>query len=231
LKHHIDEFGGMMESVSDEDAFRAMHVMAKMEGFSMEPAAAVGFAGLFKLVREGHIAPDDTVVIVCTGHTFPVQSEVLGDNWARELHEPAPSAQPETEGLMAAFKRLDPRVRSIAIVDDTDDARRLLRRILQAKGDYQIYESTNGRDGLDLIREKLPDLVVLDLMMPGMDGFAVIDALRSDDKTRDIPVIVVSAKVLTPAERAKLNDQVESLLEKGSFMDDDLVGDILSALE
>ena len=232
LKHYIDEHGGVMESVADDEAYRAVHVLAKMEGLSMEPAAAVAFAGLFKLVREGLIGPEDVVVVNCSGHTFPIQIEILGEGWSRDVELPPAESQAATpqEGLLAALERLDERVRSIAIVDDNPDAVRLIRRILQAKGAYQIYEAGTGREGLALIRSRHPDLVVLDLMMPEMDGFAVLDALRADESTRDIPVIVVTAKILTPAERERLTGQIDSLLQKGSFMDDELLSDIINAL-
>jgi threonine synthase len=231
LKGYIDQYGGLMDSVTDDEGYRAVHVLAKMEGISMEPAAGVAFAGLFKLVREGHIAPDDTVVVNCTGHTFPIQLEILGEGWERDV-DLSQSAEDHTpqEGLLAALDSLDERVRSIAIVDDNPDASRLIRRILQAKGAYQIHQADNGRDGLALIRAKHPDLVVLDLMMPEMDGFAVLDALRADESTQDIPVIVVTAKILTPAERERLNGQIDSLLQKGSFMDDELLADIINSL-
>lgn len=115
-------------------------------------------------------------------------------------------------------------------MDDNPDAARLIRRILQAKGSYQIYEANNGRAALALIQDRQPDLVVLDLMMPEMDGFAVLDALRADSRTQAIPVIVVTAKELTTAERSKLYGQADSLLQKGSFMDDELLADVLGAL-
>lgn len=237
LKKHIDTYGGTMISVSDEDAYHALHVMAKMEGMSMEPAAALACAGLFKLVREGMIGRHETVVVCCSGHTFSVQEELLGENWARDVELPAETTerevaltQPQPEGILAALRRLDERVRSVAIVDDNPDAARLLRRVLQAKGSYEIYEANNGRAGLQLIRSKLPDLVLLDLMMPEMDGFAVLDALKVDPNTQNIPVIVVTAKELGPEERAKLTAQVDSLLQKGSFMDDELLADVLGAL-
>jgi threonine synthase len=67
-------------------------------------------------------------------------------------------------------------------------------------------------------------------MMPEVDGFAVLDALRADEATRDIPVIVVTAKALTPEERDKLTGQIETLLQKGSFMDDELLADVIDAL-
>ncbi|MGH2520917.1 MAG: pyridoxal-phosphate dependent enzyme [Anaerolineales bacterium] len=236
LKGYVEEYGGTIDSVTDEEAYRALHVMAKMEGLSMEPAAAVAFAGLFKLVRAGLIGPDDVVVVNCSGHTFPISTEILGDDWSRDIVLPAETGEAQREaplpreGLLAALDRLDERVRSIAIIDDNPDALRLIRRILQSKNSYQIYEAQSGRAGLELIRRQQPDLVVLDLMMPEMDGFAVLDALRADEATQDIPVIVVTAKELAPTERDKLTGQIESLLQKGSFMDDEVLADILEAL-
>lgn len=232
LRQHIAQHGGVMEAVSDDETFRAMHVMAKMEGLSMEPGAAAAFAGLFNLVQQGIIRPQQTVVVNCTGHTFPVQSELLGDDWAREyVPSQALAAEPRPEGVLAALERLDEHVRSIAIIDDTPDAVRLLRRVLQSRGDYQIHEAGDGRSGLALIRERHPDLVILDLMMPEVDGFAVLDALRADPATHDIPVIVVTAKALTPDERERLERQANSLLQKGSFMVDELMDDVSKALK
>ena len=239
LRRYIQTYGGQIDSVSDEEAYRAVHVLAKMEGLSMEPAAGVAFAGLIKLVRAGVIGPDDVVVVNCSGHTFPVETGVLGEGWSREVELPAQEPEPvdlsreaarPQEGLLAALLRLDERVRLVAIVDDNPDAVRLISRILQAKGDYEIVTATDGRSGLEMIRRRRPDLVVLDLMMPEMDGFAVIDALRSDAATQDIPVIVVTAKELTTPERDRLNGQIDSLLQKGAFMDDELLADVLGAL-
>jgi len=242
LRQAIHKHGGTMETVTDEEAYRALHVLAKLEGLSMEPAAAVAFAGLIKLVRSGAISPDAVVVINCSGHTFPIQIEVLGEGWSRDVELPAQElmateaprdglgARPQQEGLLAALQRLDERVRSIAIVEDNPDATRLIRRILQARGSYEIRQAANGRDGLALIREHRPDLVVLDLMMPEMDGFAVLDALRADEATAHIPVIVVTAKELTPADQERLTGQIDALLQKGSFMDDELLADVLDAL-
>jgi threonine synthase len=240
LRRYIQTYGGVIDSVADEEAYRAVHVLAKMEGLSMEPAAGVAFAGLIKLVRGGVIGPDDVVVVNCSGHTFPIETGILGEGWSRDVELPAQEFEPldpareaagrPQEGLLAALQRLDQRVRSIAIVDDNPDAVRLISRILQAKGDYEIVTANDGRSGLDLIRERRPDLVVLDLMMPEMDGFAVIDALRADGATQNIPIIVVTAKELTPVERDRLNGQIDSLLQKGLFMDDELLADVLGAL-
>ncbi|NIT55495.1 MAG: hypothetical protein GWN00_04440 [Aliifodinibius sp.] len=68
-------------------------------------------------------------------------------------------------------------------------------------------------------------------MMPNIDGFEAVDALKQDEHLKHIPIIIVTAKELTPSERSRLSGRVEALLEKGSFMEDDLLEGILEALE
>jgi threonine synthase len=230
LRQVVVDQGGAMEMVRDDEAFRAMHILAKMDGLSMEPAPGMAFAGLIKLVDQGAIGPDEVVVVNCSGHTFPVEKHLLGDAWARDLDLAEALPQAEEEGLLTSIDSLDTRIKRIAIVEDDPDSARLLRRILQARGDYQISEAYDGRAGLDLIRRERPDLVLLDLMMPEMDGFQVLDAMRQDDSLQDTRVIVVTAKTLTSAERHRLSGRIERLLEKGSFLDDDLLEEILDTL-
>ncbi len=231
LRSIILEHGGTMEMVSDDEAFRAMHVLAKMEGISVEPAAAVAFAGLFKMIELGMIGPHENVVVNCSGHTFPVARELLGDEWEQSFDVPPAAAAPlPQEGLLSALERLDKRVNRILIVDDNSDARRLLRRILQARGNYTLFEAGNGREGLALAAAERPDLILLDLMMPEIDGFAVLEALKRTEALREIPVIVVTAKELTAHERQRLAGQAESLLQKGSFTDLDLLDELVDAL-
>lgn len=243
LQRVIREHGGAFTSVSDEQAFNAMHVMAKLDGFSMEPAAGMAFAGLFKMVQQDIIKPDDVVVVNCSGHTFPVEKHLLDEDWARSLDvdvtaesllkgetEKAPRPLPREEGLLVSLERLDDRVKSVAIIEDEPDAARLLRRIIQARGGYQIFEANNGREGLELIRREHPDLVLLDLMMPEMDGFTVLSLMKEQEETADIPVIVITAKELTHQEQRRLSGHVESLLQKGSYTDLDMLDDIVDAL-
>jgi threonine synthase len=235
LRSVILEHGGAFEAVSDDEAFRAMHVMAKMDGLSMEPAAGLAFAGLFKMVACGIVKPDDVVVVNCSGHTFPVEKHLLGDAWAQSLDAEAglaaTQAEAAEEGLLTSLDSLDTRVQRIAIIEDNPDARRLLRRVLQARGDYQIYEADGGREGIELVRRHHPDLVLLDLMMPEVDGFEVLDTIRADRELADTRIIVITAKSLTASERRRLSGQIELLLQKGSFLDDDLLEEILATLQ
>jgi len=227
LRKEMQTNNGLFESVSDEDAFRAMHVLAKMEGISAEPAGAAGFAGLFKLIRAGVIKPTDTVVVNCTGHTMPAEPLVLGSGWARNVVLSQDETIHEEEGLLAALNRVAAdRFPRVAIVDDTAEVRQLIRRILQSQGDYTLFEAVDGKQGLELINREHPDLIILDLMMPEMDGFAVLDALKANPETAHIPVIVSTAKELTPEERGRLQGQIQTLLQKGDFMSDEFIEEV-----
>lgn len=230
LAKTVREHGGAFEAVSDEETFRAVRVMAELDGISMERAAGVAFAGLFKLISKGVIDRDEVVVVNCSGHTFPVEKHLLRDEWAREVK--APETRPGTEdGLLSSLESLDRTVERIAILEDEANAARLLRRILQARGDYQIFEAQDGRTGLDMVRRERPDVILLDLMMPHMDGFEVLEAIEGDRDLHHIPVIVITAKELTSSERKRLGGQIQTLLEKGDFTDEDLLHEVLDALE
>lgn len=228
LSRAIKQDGGTFESVSDEEAYRAMHFLAKMEGLSVEPAAAVAFAGLVKLVRSGTIKDSDTVVVNCTGHTMAIEPNILGDGWTRDVIMPAQSTEsvPE-EGLLAALSHVSmDRYPRIGIVDDNPDVRRLIRRILQAQGNYTLFEASNGIEALKLAQLEHPNLIILDLMMPEMDGFSVLNALQTREDTADIPVIVVTAKELTPEEKGRLKGRIQALMQKGDFMSDELMDEV-----
>jgi threonine synthase len=218
--------GGLFESVTDEETFRTLHILAKLEGISVEPAAAVAFAGLIKLARQGKIGPEETIVVNCSGHTVPVERTLLGERWAHDVVLPQQASIPE-EGLLAALNHVTAdRYPRVVIVDDNEDARRLIRRILQAQGNYSLFEVSSGRQAIELAQKELPDLMILDLMMPEIDGFAVLDALKANPQTAPIPVIVVTAKELSSAEKNRLKGQIHSLMQKGEFMNDELMDEV-----
>jgi threonine synthase len=229
LRRAILKHGGAFEAVTDEETFRAMHVMAKLDGISMEPAAATAFAGVFKLLSKGVIKRDEVIVVNCSGHTFPVEKHLLGDKWAQTVEVPteAPVLDTPTEGLLGSLGQLDGRVQTVAIIEDDPKARLLLRRILQTRGEYRILEASDGAAGLEMVRRDPPDVILMDLMMPGMDGFALLEALKADEKVSKVPVIVISAKELTVAERERLSDRIEKLMQKGDFTDEELLEEIL----
>jgi CheY-like chemotaxis protein len=88
---------------------------------------------------------------------------------------------------------------------------------------WTVREAENGREGLKRIQESKPDVILLDLMMPEMEGFAVVAALQKEVGWRDIPVIVITARDLDAKDRARLNSGVQSVLVKERFRPADLV--------
>ncbi|GAB4532508.1 MAG: hypothetical protein Kow0063_13130 [Anaerolineae bacterium] len=136
--------------------------------------------------------------------------------------------------LLAALSRLDQQEREeieVLVIDDQADDILLIRRMLEAQHRYRVIEADGGQTGIDLVRQHKPDLIILDLMMPEIDGFAVLEALKREPDTRSIPVIVITAKELTEQERQKLNGQVEVLLRKGLFTERELLEDLGKALD
>ncbi|MBN1487308.1 MAG: GAF domain-containing protein, partial [Anaerolineae bacterium] len=123
----------------------------------------------------------------------------------------------------------EPLRRQVLIVDDSADDRKLLRRIMEGAG-YKVEEAQGGAEAISKIHLDIPDLIVLDLMMPVVDGFAVLENLRINEATRKVPVIIVTAKELSGPERDKLQQRAQALLQKGLFDQDKLLGDIQEAL-
>lgn len=136
--------------------------------------------------------------------------------------------------LVKALKRLENEPKGqgkVLVIDDQADDILLIRRILEVESQYKIIEASNGKDGLALVQSVHPDLIVLDLTMPEMDGFKVVEALKSSEKTRSIPIIIVSAKELNPTEQQLLTGQVEVLLRKGLFTENELLEDVGQVLK
>jgi threonine synthase len=231
LKHAADNNGGAMVDVNDGEAFRAMRRLARVEGLSMEPAASVAFAGLDKLLERGHVQPGERVVVNCSGHTFSAEKYALEDRYIFNLQVTSSDEVRPIEGLATTLEELDERITTVVIIDDNPYDSRLIRRFLDRYRNYRVFEANTAKDGLDLVRQRQPDLVMLDLMMPEMDGFAMTDALKSDPRTAHIPVVIVSAKTLAPEERAKLDQYAESVWQKGSFSVKALVQHVVNIVE
>ncbi len=230
LKRGIDQYGGAMVAVSDGDAFRAMRRVARLEGFSMEPAASVAFAGLEKMVANGIIRPGERVVVNCSGHTFSAEKHTLEDRYVLSLETQTVSGRRPIEGLAAALEQLDEQITTIVVIDDNPHDNRLIRRLLQSYKNYRMFEAYTGRDGVDLAQQRRPHLIILDLTLPDMDGFSVMAALKNDERTANIPVVVMSAKTLTTQEQEYLHRYTDSIWQKGSFSARELIGHVVELL-
>jgi CheY-like chemotaxis protein len=117
----------------------------------------------------------------------------------------------------------------ILIVDDSADARHLLENML-ADVASEVRTATNGQDALRVLREFEPDVVLLDLVMPIMDGLTFLEVFRGTPRFRDVPVIVVSARDLAGDERERLERHTTALLQKGNALEADLRNALASVL-
>lgn len=113
----------------------------------------------------------------------------------------------------------------VLIVEDDEITRLMMCRMLE-KEQCVVMEAADGRGGLAQLARSLPDLILLDLMMPHMDGFEFIDAIRKQSAYANIPVIVLTAQDITAEERQRLNGRVEKILHKGATSREVLLGHI-----
>jgi PAS domain S-box-containing protein len=182
--------------------------------------------GLLKTLKDNSFTKD-IPVIVCS---------IAGDkNRGFSLGASAYLIKPITETeLIEALKTVEAQRQRdevrVLIVDDKADDVLLIRRMLEVQANYNISEASNGKEGLELIKLKRPDLIILDLNMPEMDGFAMMEELKENEHTRSIPIIVVSADELSAENYDRLSGQVEVLLRKGIFTELELLEDVSKAL-
>jgi len=120
--------------------------------------------------------------------------------------------------------------RKVLVVDDDDLMRSGIAKSLLREG-WEVAEAENGLAALESLQQFQPDVIMLDLMMPEMDGFEFLNALRLKPECRDIPVLVVTAKDLSESERDELNLRVERVVYKGSAALAELLSEIGDVLE
>jgi signal transduction histidine kinase/DNA-binding response OmpR family regulator len=162
-------------------------------------------------------------VLVLTAYGGRERAAVLGAS--DFLSKPFTRAQ-----LHAAIERLLPvGGRSVLVVDDDRSVRRLVAQTLVSFG-LEVREARDGEDALGVLGEERPDVIVLDLVMPKLDGFEVLERLQQDDSLRDIPVLVLTARQLSASERAWLRRRTLTVLEKSEYSASELRTHILQAL-
>jgi signal transduction histidine kinase/DNA-binding response OmpR family regulator len=109
-----------------------------------------------------------------------------------------------------------PTAATILAIDDDPMALELIAAILEPEG-YTVLKATDGREGLELARRAQPALVILDLLMPDVDGFEVLDGLRGEPTTAGVPIVILTSRTMSAAEKARLNGRITHLAHKAEF--------------
>jgi CheY-like chemotaxis protein len=119
--------------------------------------------------------------------------------------------------------------RTVLVIDDDPKAVQLFGAYLIDAG-YRVISAYGGLEGIEVARAQRPDLIVLDLMMPEVSGFEVVEALKQDAATASLPIIVVTAKQVTPEDRVRLNHVVKNVMEKSEFNHGRFIGEVRRAM-
>jgi signal transduction histidine kinase/CheY-like chemotaxis protein len=183
LSRHLED----VELVSVPDFERAVEELNRSPARALIVNAPVGDNGL-NAPEHWPELPYNTPVLRCW-----VPEE---DHAVRQLGVARYLVKPITmETLVRTLTQIEPPVETILLVDDDPEVLRLFTRMLEMMdGDYRILQTTSGQRALNLLQERQPDVVLLDLVMPGLDGFQVLEAKHQDPTIRDIPVVIISSK-------------------------------------
>ena len=127
-----------------------------------------------------------------------------------------PVSREDVVAALTSVKVLPGSERTLLAIDDDPLAVELVKAVFESEG-WTVLTATDGEEGITIARSRRPTVVVLDLLMPGVDGFAVLEALRSDPTTRSTPVVVLTAKTMTREDRERLSGQISFIAEKGGF--------------
>jgi signal transduction histidine kinase/DNA-binding response OmpR family regulator len=167
----------------------------------------------------------DIPVIVCS----ILEEEKKGFNLGATDYLVKPILQ---DDLIKALDRLSQRgaIKSILVIDDDADEQRLLNKIIQGSDHYQVSEALRGEQAWEMMAQAVPDLVILDLFMPGMDGFTLLGKMQSSPTLKDVPVLVITGADLTEKQRSALTDYGQQALVKGSMSEQQLLDTIQSTL-
>jgi len=135
------------------------------------------------------------------------------------------------EGLQRLGLGLGDRERpaTVLVVDDDVRAVEIIASHLHGSG-YLVLRALGGQEGIELARRYRPDVITLDLEMPGTSGFEVVEALKDDPATANIPVVIVTSRELNAGDRARLTGRIHDIVDKSDFGRGRFIGEVRRAL-
>jgi CheY-like chemotaxis protein len=227
LGQRLQQKGFEVETLDvSQQADWLMQVVSQSPGavvLGFQPATERGWE-LMQLLKQNPETSDVPVVFysLSTGHTSGAMLEV------DYLTKPVGSVE-----LLQALERLgvksDGKCHSILVVDDDPHVLDMHVCMLESLVNCRILKANNGRKALEVMKSQWLSLVLLDLMMPEMDGFDVLRIMREQESTRNVPVVVLSAQILTASDMLRLQEGVAAVLGKGLFSMDEVPQQVESA--
>jgi signal transduction histidine kinase/DNA-binding response OmpR family regulator len=217
MKKYLSEAGYSVAATDDPARGVEIARLAKPSLIAIDMDLPEGGSNLIRQISNGE--KSGTVLALSTDAAIRDAAAAAG----ADLFLPKPI---ERADLIAAITRATtPTAARVLVVDDDADALDLVVTMVEANG-YEISTATDGREALDEIARARPDAIVLDLMLPEMDGFEVVHRLSLNPEWRDIPVILLTARDLSHEERRALDIGTARIIQKGNFSRDELLGEI-----
>lgn len=218
-------FEVMRAATAEEGLVRAARHRPQLITLDIFLPAMDGWEFMRQLNADPRLA--DTPVVIITVSQDLAHGLALG---ARRILQ-KPFAREELVAALAGLvqARPDGTAARVLVVDDNMKAVELVAQALQGEG-YRVMCAYAGAEAIEVARSARPDLVILDLMMPEMDGFEVARVLRESEDTARIPILVFTAKDLTAEDRTRLNGNVSAILEKASFSRNELLAELRRVL-
>ncbi len=180
-----------------------------------------GWGVLAALKSDPVLAPIPVIMVTIT------DEQNLGFSLGASEYLTKPIERARLSAVLARYRR-DPGA-GVLVVEDDPDTRVTLRRALEKEG-WVVTEAENGRRGLEQMARHKPDLILLDLMMPEMDGFEFLETLHAGDREHAPPVVVITAKELTDEDRQRLNGGVSKVLQKNHAGGHEVVDEVKQVL-
>ncbi len=159
-----------------------------------------------------------------------VEDKHLGYSLGANDYLIKPVNRQQLSKILNKYTTGEKRLHQVLVIEDDPTNQRMIKEVLHREG-WQVDTADNGRIGLERVAINPPDLILLDLMMPEMDGFEFVEHLRKHEKWYHIPVVVLTARQLTDAERKRLNQHVEDIFQKSAYRKELLLGEIHRLLE
>jgi len=223
---HLDGYQVIRAATGEEGLVHAAKRRPQLITLDIFLPAMDGWEFLRHLKADARLA--DTPVVIISVADGLDHGLVLGAR--RVLQKPFTREELVTAlaGLIEA-PRSEGAPARVLVVDDNVKAVELVAGLIEREG-YQALRAYGGAEAIETVRRARPDLVILDLMMPEVSGFEVARALRASEQTARIPILVLTAKDLTPEERARLNGAVSAILQKSDFSHDELLAELRRAI-
>ncbi|MDH3744655.1 MAG: response regulator [Acidobacteriota bacterium] len=182
-----------------------------------------GWSVLIELKKDPVLAEIPVIMLTI------VDDRGLGFSLGAEEYLVKPVERGRLLEIVERFRAAPEATRTVLVIEDDEEAQAMVRRSL-VKAGWGVQEADNGHQGLEMLASRKPDLILLDLMMPEMDGFRFLEEIQGNADWRSIPVIVLTAKELTEDDHDRLSGAVEKILQKGAHSQKELLSEVARQL-